>query len=168
MSAAARAGTSRNLARWYGAGREWATPAQLFARLDREFGFTLDPCATPANAKCRRYFTERDDGLRRPWGRARVFMNPPYGRELEAWVRKARASADRGALVVGLLPVSTELGWWHEHVVDAGAELRFVRGRIRFVAPDGRRVHTFEASVVVIWRPRARRARIGPSLRAAA
>jgi site-specific DNA-methyltransferase (adenine-specific) len=57
----------------------WATPQDLFDELDYIFHFTLDPCATPENTKCRRYFTKEDDGLAQDWGTHRVWMNPPYG-----------------------------------------------------------------------------------------
>jgi phage N-6-adenine-methyltransferase len=66
---------------------EWPTPQDSFDRLDAEFGpFTLDPAATPANAKCARYFTLDDDGLAQEWT-GRVFMNPPYGRPLAGWAQ---------------------------------------------------------------------------------
>lgn len=68
---------------------EWATPQSLFDELDREFGFTLDPCATPENAKCKKFFTKEDDGLSKSWDGENVFCNPPYGRQLGAWVAKA-------------------------------------------------------------------------------
>lgn len=69
---------------------EWATPPVLFESLQRAFGaFTLDPCADASNAKCPRYFTKEDDGLQKSWAGERVFMNPPYGRQIGRWVRKA-------------------------------------------------------------------------------
>ncbi|PYR31508.1 MAG: adenine methyltransferase, partial [Acidobacteria bacterium] len=68
---------------------DWETPSDLFTRLDREFSFTLDVCATARNRKCRRYFTCSKDGLRQRWT-GRCWMNPPYGRAIGAWVRKAR------------------------------------------------------------------------------
>jgi phage N-6-adenine-methyltransferase len=144
---------TRNNGRYNGNGREWETPPELFESLDREFHFTLDPCATPQNAKCDRYFTEADDGLSRDWGRERVFMNPPYGREIYAWTAKAKAEAEKGALVVGLLPASTDLAWWHDDVVAAGAEVRYIRGRVRFLTDGPYRASGFFASVVVVWRP---------------
>ena len=149
---------SKNNGRYNGNGREWETPPELFAELDDEFQFTLDPCATPANAKCSNYFTEADavrhmDGLSRPWGPHRVFMNPPYGREVAAWTRKAREAAENGALVVGLLPASTDLAWWHEDVMGH-AEVRYIRGRVRFLTSGPYRASGFFASVIVIWRPR--------------
>lgn len=47
---------------------EWATPQGFFDKLNEEFHFTLDPCALPHNAKCNKFFTPNDDGLRQDWG----------------------------------------------------------------------------------------------------
>ena len=89
---------------------EWETPQHLFDKLSELVGgFTLDPCATPANAKCERFFTKEDDGLVRSWAGERVLVNPPYGREIVTWVRKAYTeSIMGGALVVCLLPARTD------------------------------------------------------------
>lgn len=73
---------------------EWSTPEALFDALNKQFHFTLDACATQQNAKCPRYFTKSDDGLKQRWT-GRVFMNPPYGREIRKWVRKAMKNHDR-------------------------------------------------------------------------
>lgn len=110
---------------------EWPTPAAFFADLDREFHFTLDPCATRWNAKCARYFTRADDGLARDWGARTVFCNPPYGRTVGAWVRKCHAAAQAGATVVLLIPARTDTRYFHEWIYGK-AELRFVRGRLKF------------------------------------
>jgi len=67
---------------------EWSTPVAFFNELDAEFDFNLDPCATKENAKCKRFFTEQDDGLAQDWSGARVFCNPPYGRVIGKWVEK--------------------------------------------------------------------------------
>ena len=94
---------------------EWETPQALFEELNRIFGgFTLDPYATAENAKCARYFTREDDGLTQPWS-GKVFMNPPYGREIGRWVEKAHWVSLEGALVVCLLPARTDTRWWHEY-----------------------------------------------------
>lgn len=150
-------GRTRNNGRYNGNGRHWATPPEVFLPLDREFAFTLDPCATAETAKCPRFFTEADDGLSQDWGRERVFMNPPYGREVYAWTRKAKLSALAGALVVGLLPASTDLAWWHDDV-KGHTETRWVRGRVRFLTGGPYRASGFFASVVTIWRPGLRAA----------
>lgn len=118
----------------------------------RTFGFTLDPCATVRNAKVPRFYTEEQDGLMKCWRGERVFMNPPYGREVYAWARKARHEA-RHALVVGLLPASTDLAWWHEDVVGH-ADVRYIRGRVRFLTDGPYRASGFFASVIVVWRPK--------------
>lgn len=142
---------TRNNGRYNGNGRQWATPPEVFDPLNAEFDFTLDPCATPETAKCARFFTEEDDGLRQSWTGHRVFMNPPYGREIYAWTRKARDEAAAGTLVVGLLPASCDLAWWHDDVVDR-AEVRYIRGRVRFLTGGPYRASGFFASVIVIWR----------------
>lgn len=141
---------AKNNGRYNGNGRHWETPPEVFEPLDREFSFTLDPCATDETAKCERHFTEAENGLVQSWEGERVFMNPPYGREIYAWTRKARDSG--AALVVGLLPASTDLAWWHEDVVGR-AEVRYIRGRVRFLTGGPYRASGFFASVVVVWRP---------------
>lgn len=47
---------------------EWATPQKFFDELNEEFSFTLDPCSTHENAKCKKHFTKEDDGLQKSWG----------------------------------------------------------------------------------------------------
>jgi phage N-6-adenine-methyltransferase len=111
---------------------EWATPPDLFARLDARFcPFDLDPCANPENATCQRFFTRADNGLAQPWT-GRVFMNPPYGREIGAWVRKAWEAVESGAaeLVVCLVPARVDTKWWHTYA--ARGEFEFLPGRLRF------------------------------------
>ncbi len=139
---------AKNNGRYNGNGRHWATPPEVFDPLNVEFDFTLDPCATPETAKCARYYTEADNGLGRDWTNERVFMNPPYGRAIYAWTRKAR---DSRALVVGLLPASCDLAWWHDDIVGR-AEVRYIRGRVRFLTDGPYRASGFFASVIVIWR----------------
>jgi site-specific DNA-methyltransferase (adenine-specific) len=146
---------ARNNGRYNGNGREWGTPPEVFDPLHAEFGFTLDPCATVQNAKLPRFHTEAANGLEQSWAGERVFMNPPYGREIYAWTRKARREAASGVLVVGLVPASTDLAWWHEDVVAVGAEVRYIRGRVRFLTDGPYRASGFFASVVVVWKPGA-------------
>jgi phage N-6-adenine-methyltransferase len=141
---------AKNNGRYNGNGRHWGTPPELFAELDAEFHFTLDPCATAKTAKCARFYAEADDGLSKSWAGERVFMNPPYGREIYPWTKKAREEAEGGALVVGLLPASTDLAWWHDDIVGR-AEVRYIRGRVRFLTGGPYRASGFFPSVVVVW-----------------
>lgn len=127
---------------------DWRTPAGLFVQLDREFFFTIDVAADRGNALCFRFFDSAVDALVQPWAPARCWMNPPYS-DIGRWTNKAALEARRGALVVGLLPARTDLDWFHRDVIAAEAEVRFVRGRLRF---SGRYNAPF-ASIVVVWRP---------------
>jgi len=129
----------------------WETPPELFAELDAEFHFTLDPCCVAATAKCARFFTPADDGLSQSWAGERVFMNPPYGRELATWMKKAQREARNGALVVCLVPARTGTAWWHDLVLG-NAEVRYLRGRVAFLLDGKRGDPTFD-SAVVIYRP---------------
>jgi len=124
---------------------DWATPAALFAHLDERFGpFDLDPCATAESAKCERYFTRSDDGLAQEWT-GRVFMNPPYGPPIGAWVRKAWESAQNGCeVVVCLVPARTDTRWWHEWAMRG--EIEFLRGRLSF--GEGKNSAPFPSAVV--------------------
>ena len=107
---------------------EWETPWSLFIDLHCEFEFTLDPCATPENAKCEQYFTMEDDGLEKSWEGERVFCNPPYGRKIVKWVKKA---SEQDGLVVMLLPARTDTVWFHKYIYEK-AEIRFLKGRLKF------------------------------------
>jgi phage N-6-adenine-methyltransferase len=108
---------------------DWATPQDFFDRLDAIFAFTLDPCADAKNAKCTRYFTRVDDGLAQDWDGERVYMNPPYGRAIGEWVKKA---SEAKALVVCLLPARTDTRWWHDYVVGTDGHIIYLRGRLSF------------------------------------
>ena len=107
----------------------WATPQDTFDALHAEFGFTLDVCATAENAKCADYFTVEQDGLAQEW-RGVSWMNPPYGRAIGAWMRKAYESAKGGATVVCLVPARTDTAWWWDYAMKG--EVRFIRGRLKF------------------------------------
>ena len=71
----------------------WGTPQWLFDALDKEFGFTLDPCSDGTNAKCSKFYSIHDSGLLKDWGTEQVFMNPPYSEcETSARVKLVVAS----------------------------------------------------------------------------
>src|SRR5574344_258550 len=110
---------------------EWSTPNDFFEKLDKEFHFTLDVCATKENAKCRRFFTKKENGLLQDWGEEICWMNPPYGRAIVDWVRKAYEEAQNGSTVVALLPARTDTRWFHGYIYG-GHEIRFVQGRLKF------------------------------------
>jgi phage N-6-adenine-methyltransferase len=129
---------------------EWSTPDDLFAGLDKQYGpFDLDVCATDDNAKCGRYFTQEDDGLAQDWT-GRVWCNPPYGRAIGDWMRKAwEASESTAEIVVCLVPVRTDTQWWQ--YAELG-EISYVEGRLRF--GEAENAAPF-ASAVVVFRARS-------------
>ena len=112
---------------------EWGTPLKLFNELDREFRFTLDPCSTHENKKCEKHYTIDEDGLSRSWEGEVVFCNPPYGREIPKWVEKA---AKEKATTVMLIPARTDTKYFHDYIYGK-AEIRFLRGRVRFEKQPG-------------------------------
>lgn len=112
---------------------QWATPQGFFDELNKEFGFTLDPCADDANHKCQKYFTKEQDGLSKDWVGETVFCNPPYGRELPLWVKKCFEEVYLGTCrcAVMLIPARTDTQWFHKYIYHK-AEIRFIKGRLKF------------------------------------
>ena len=124
---------------------EWATPQDFFDELNKEFDLQLDVCADLQNTKCMLYFDKRVDGLSKNWDGYRCWMNPPYGREIGKWVKKASESK---GLVVCLLPARTDTKWFHDYIYGK-AEIRFVKGRLKF---GGSKNSAPFPSMVVIFR----------------
>lgn len=129
---------------------EWGTPQKLFDSLNAEFKFDLDPCASVANRKCERFFDKEKDGLAQDWGNSRIFMNPPYGKNIGLWMQKAYESSLSGALVVCLVHTRTDTRWWHSWVEGKAAEIRLLRGRLKF---EGGLYSSTFPSVLIIYRP---------------
>lgn len=131
---------------------DWETPGRLFDVLNREFGFTVDVAASAGNALCRRYYTIAENGLAQDWAGEVCWMNPPYGPDLPRWMRKAfqsaRGEGKPGATVVCLVPARTHAKWFHAYCPQA--EVRFLRGRLRFDNADHEAPF---AQLVIIFRP---------------
>lgn len=108
---------------------EWETPQEFFNKLNEEFHFTLDVCATRENAKCPRFITKQDNALNLDLN-GTCWMNPPYGRQIKAWMKKAFDESLKGNTVVCLVPSRTDAGWWHDYAMKG--EIRFIRGRLKF------------------------------------
>ncbi|ACQ51714.1 phage N-6-adenine-methyltransferase [Clostridium botulinum] len=126
----------------------WATPQDFFDKLNKEFDFDLDPCATHKNAKCSKYFTKEIDGLKQDWQGYKVFCNPPYGRSIKDWVEKAyKESKKENTTVVMLIPARTDTRYFHEYIYNKAKEIRFVKGRLKF--GDAKNSAPFPSMVVV-------------------
>lgn len=120
----------------------WETPKDLFDKLDTEFHFDIDVCALPSNAKCTTFFTPEQDGLKQKWEGV-CWMNPPYGRKIGAWMRKA---LEAKTTVVCLVPARTDTKWWHDYAMKA-SEIRFVKGRLKF--GDSKNSAPFPSAIIV-------------------
>lgn len=128
---------------------EWETPQLFFDALNAEHHFDVDVCATANNAKCERYYTKEQDGLSQQW-KGVCWMNPPYGREIGKWMRKAYESSLYGATVVCLVPARTDTAWWHDYAMKG--EVEFVRGRLKF---GGSKANApFPSAIVTFWAAR--------------
>jgi site-specific DNA-methyltransferase (adenine-specific) len=112
---------------------QWSTPQEFFDKLDWRFGpFDLDPCANPHNTKCANFFTEAEDGLSKDWEGFTTFVNPPYGRGIDKWIKKSfDESRKDGTRVVMLIPARTDTKYWHQYVMRAD-EVYFLKGRLKF------------------------------------
>lgn len=134
--------------------QDWGTPWDFFKAQDAKFGpFDLDVCATPENAKCARFYTPEQNGLDRPWT-GRCWMNPPFGREIGKWVRKASEEVRKKAeCVVCLLPARTDTAWWHDYIERNAARIIFLRGRLTF---EGAENSAPFPSVIVVFKKQSR------------
>ena len=109
--------------------QEYATPWDLFNKLNDEFNFTLDVCANKINHKCEKYYTEEQNSLLIEWHGV-CWMNPPY-KDMKKWVIKAyNESRKNDTTVVCLIPARTNTNWWHEYCMKG--EIRFIKGRPKF------------------------------------
>lgn len=122
----------------------WSTPKETFKKLGDIYHFELDVCADDTNHKCNKYFTKEIDGLKQEWNGI-CWMNPPYGREIGKWIKKAYESSLNGATVVCLLPSRTDTKWFHEYCVKGNIE--FIKGRLKF--GDSKNSAPFPSMIVV-------------------
>lgn len=107
----------------------WATPQDFFDKYNDIYHFDTDVCATSENAKCPKYYTKEQNGLAQEWSGV-CWMNPPYGREIKDWMKKAYESSLKGATVVCLVPARTDTAWWHDYSIKG--KIEFIRGRLKF------------------------------------
>lgn len=128
---------------------DWATPQAFFDELNNRYHFTLDPCASETNAKCAKYYTKVQDGLKQEWAGEVCWVNPPYSKsELKSWVKKCYDEGAKGTKIALLLPTTTcSATYFHEYVLGK-AGIEFVRGRLHF--NDGDKAAPF-ASIIAFY-----------------
>ena len=127
---------------------EWATPQYFYEELNKEFNFTLDPCAyKKITLNAQKYFTKEQDGLKQDWEGQTVFCNPPYGSVIKDWVKKCYVESRKPKTkVVMLIPARTDTSYFHDYIYGQ-AETRFIRGRLKF--GDSKNSAPFPHMVVV-------------------
>ena len=118
----------------------WTTPRDFFDKYNREFNFTLDAAALASSTLVPDNWygpdhtdQSRRDAFTRDWAKdsaGSIWLNPPYGRTIKDWVRKANTVANGGGTVVCLVPSRTDTSWWHDYCIHH--EVRFIRGRLKF------------------------------------
>ena len=126
--------------------QSWETPLYFFDKINKEFNFTLDVCATKESAKCEKYFTPKEDGLKQKWEGV-CWLNPPYGREISKWIEKAYKESLNGATVVCLIPSRTDTKYWHNYIFKYANEIRFIKGRLKF--GDSKNSAPFPSALIV-------------------
>jgi len=150
--------------------QDWETPQCLFDEWNARYDFQLDVCANWKNHKCGLYYGQHFpnapivDGLNQDWHKGwdvpaiehcppkpRCWMNPPYGREIKHWVKKASEEAQRGCLTVALLPARTDTQYFHSYIYQQPqTQIHFLKGRLKFVGAENSAPFP---SMIVIFRP---------------
>lgn len=130
----------------------WVTPPELFDPLMDEFAFDLDAAADTETTRLPRFLI--DALTLKEWPGNHIWLNPPYGKQLIPFVRKAFEQAALGKTVVGLIPFRCRGAWWHDCVIGKADEVRCIRKRPRFLRPDGSRPNLTGTcdSCIVVWR----------------
>jgi len=126
---------------------DWGTPQDLFDKLNRIHNFDLDVCASDHNAKCKNYYTVEDNAFLQEW-KGTCFMNPPYGKNIRLWIKKAYEESCKGNKIVCILPARTDTSYWHDYVFKY-AEIEFLRGRLKFVMEGKRHAAPFPSAIVI-------------------
>ena len=115
---------------------QWHTPSEVAQRVAQALGgIELDPCSDlKRNVTAEKHFTQDDDGLSREWF-GRVYMNPPYGAEITAWVEKLCHQYALGNVTeaIALVPARTDTEWWR---MFRDYAICFVDGRLKFSGHD--------------------------------
>ncbi|WP_241522530.1 phage N-6-adenine-methyltransferase [Staphylococcus delphini] len=99
------------------------------------------------NRKCEKFYSVEEDGLSKSWKGHTVFMNPPYGREIKKWIKKAHDESDEDTIVVCLIPARTDTIYWHEYIFNKAHDIRFLKGRLKF--GDSKNSAPFPSAIVI-------------------
>ncbi len=125
---------------------EWATPQYLFNFLDSKYNFDLDPASDGNNNKCKKFYTQKENGLLQDWDQI-TFCNPPYGRELGKWIEKGYLEHQKhNKKIVMLIPARPDTKAWHNFIFGK-AKVVFIKGRVKF--GDGTSPAPFPSAIII-------------------
>ncbi|QDP65800.1 MAG: putative adenine-specific methylase [Prokaryotic dsDNA virus sp.] len=128
---------------------DWRTPKWLFNALHNHFKFDLDVCSDEKNALLPKYYTKENSCLNKNWETCN-FMNPPYGREINKFVKKAYEQWGINCTIVALLPARTDTKWFHNYIYNK-ASMVFIKGRIKFEGGEKLAPAPFPSMIVIWW-----------------
>lgn len=101
--------------------QNYGTPWEFIEAVEKRFGkIVFDLAAEEGNAKCDKYFTEKDDSLSQNWAEQfpeqNLWLNPPF-KNIGLWAKKcAEESQNRKGFILFLTPASIGTNWFAEHV----------------------------------------------------
>jgi hypothetical protein len=112
---------------------EWLTDPSLIKKLGE---FDLDPCSPIIRPwdTAKHHYNILDNGLRQNWY-GRIWLNPPYGKQADNWLSKL-AYHNNG---IALIFARTETEMFFEHVWNKADSILFIKGRLYFYTPEGKR-----------------------------
>jgi len=143
----------------------WQTPKELFNKLNDEFHFQVDVCASEDNTLCDNYFDEEKNAIVTDWYQIPaltpypkniMWMNPPYSRNnIAMFCKKAYEESQKGCIVVGLIKLDTSTTWFQNYIMNKAHEVRFCKKRISFIDPNtGKKGGSPPfASAIIVWKP---------------
>ncbi|MCH9839424.1 phage N-6-adenine-methyltransferase [bacterium] len=143
---------------------DWMTPPEVFDPVNAMVRFDLDACATNLDvARLDPFIDPRTDSLRVPWSNygKRVWCNPPYGRGIKHWFKKAHEQADSLESRVMLAYANTDTQYWYNHVVCCLNVwlVVFLKPRVKFILPgdgDRKREGAPKGSALIFYHPALR------------
>jgi phage N-6-adenine-methyltransferase len=135
----------------------WQTPKSLFDKLDQEFGFVLDVCASKDNSLCKYFFSSEDSALDNAWSTLGPnFLNPPYSQTQDFLIEAASQADQFNLTVVAVVNANTDTKWFAE-AASTASEIRLITGRIGFIKPSGAKANgNTKGQCVIIWRGRSK------------
>lgn len=116
-------------------------------------GIGLDPCTEPDNPTgADLFFTAATDGAEEPWNSPSIYVNPPYSKARERWVRRCIEAASTGARVVLLMPSHTDTRVFHL-ATEHASHVVFIKGRVKFgiLRENRRQEAASHPSCLIAW-----------------